>query len=148
MKESLQPGICHTLRFRVPPSKTVPALYPESAEFQAMPEVFATGFMVGLVEWACVQAVNPHLDPHEHTVGTFVDMSHEAATPPGLEVTVTVELTHTEGRRLRFRVEAHDGIDIITRGHHDRVVVDRQRFIQKVVCKQQTIGHARADHDR
>ena len=43
-------------------SKTVPALYPESPEFVAMPEVFATGFLVGFLEWACIKAINPHLD--------------------------------------------------------------------------------------
>jgi fluoroacetyl-CoA thioesterase len=87
MKDSLKPGIRYQHRFVVPPSKTVPALYPESPEFVAMPEVFATGFL----EWACIKAVNPHLDwPREQTVGTHIDVSHEAATPPGLEVTATV----------------------------------------------------------
>jgi fluoroacetyl-CoA thioesterase len=51
VKESLRPGIEHELRFRVPSSKTVPALYPEAPEFLVMPEVFATGFLVGLLEW-------------------------------------------------------------------------------------------------
>jgi predicted thioesterase len=58
-----------------------------------MPEVFAKGSFVGLVEWTCIRAVNPHLDwPEEQTVGTHVDLSHVAATSPGLEVTVRVEL--------------------------------------------------------
>lgn len=51
MKDSLKPGIRYEHKFRVPPSKTVPALYPESEEFVAMPEVFATGFLVGFLEW-------------------------------------------------------------------------------------------------
>jgi len=68
MKETLKPGIKLEHRFTVPPSKTVPALYPESDEFVAMPEVFATGFLVGLLEWTCIKAVNPHLDwPREQT---------------------------------------------------------------------------------
>lgn len=100
-----------------------------------MPDVFATGFLVGLVEWACVLATNPHLEPHEQTVGTHVNMSHEAATPPGLEVTVTVELIHIEGRLLRFSVHAHDGFDTITRGTHDRMAVDKQRFLQTIQRK-------------
>lgn len=50
MKESLQAGIEHELRFRIPESKTVPALYPEAEEFQEMPDVFATGFFIGLLE--------------------------------------------------------------------------------------------------
>ncbi len=59
--------------FTVPSFKTVPALYPEAPEFQAMPEVFATGFLIGLLEWACIQLVNPHLDrPAEQTLGTHI----------------------------------------------------------------------------
>jgi hypothetical protein len=62
MKETLKPGIRYEHKFMVPQSKTVPALYPESDEFVAMPEVFATGFLVGFLEWACIKAINPHLD--------------------------------------------------------------------------------------
>ncbi len=90
---------------------------PRGARVPAMPEVLATGFLVGLLEWACIQLVNPHLDwPTEQTLGTHVDVSHDAATPPGLAVTVTARLTAVEGRRLSFAVEAHDGIDLISHG--------------------------------
>lgn len=58
MKPSLKPGIKYTHTFKVPRSKTVPALYPESEEFVAMPEVAATGFLVGFLKWACIKAVN------------------------------------------------------------------------------------------
>lgn len=136
MKETLKPGIRYEHTFMVPQSKTVPALYPESDEFVAMPEVFATGFLVGFLEWACIKAVNPHLDwPQEQTVGTHIDVSHEAATPPGLEVTATVELIAVEGRKLVFSVEAHDGIDLISRGRHERFVIDKERFDAKLGTK-------------
>ena len=59
MKDTLKPGIEAEFTFRIPPSKTVPALYPESPEFQEMPMVFATGFMVGFIEWACIKTVIP-----------------------------------------------------------------------------------------
>lgn len=133
MKESLVAGLAHRLVFRVPQSKTVPALYPEAPEFALMPEVFATGFLVGLVEWACIQAVNPHLDwPAEQTVGTHVDLSHEAPTPPGVEVTVRVKLVGVAGRRMSFEVEAEDGAAVICRGRHERVVIDARRFAERV----------------
>ena len=140
MKASLQPGIRHVMHFTVPESKVVPALYPEALEFQNMPRVFATGFLVGLLEWACVQAVTPHLDAEELTVGTHVDISHEAATPPGFEVTVTAQLVRREGRRLWFEVQAHDGIDRISCGQHERVVVEAQRFVQNVERKKLSSG--------
>jgi fluoroacetyl-CoA thioesterase len=133
MKETLKPGIRYEHKFIVPQSKTVPALYPESAEFVAMPEVFATGFLVGFLEWACIKAVNPHLDwPQEQTVGTHIDVSHEAATPPGLEVTATVELIAVEGKKLTFTVDAHDGVDLISRGRHERFVINKEKFDAKL----------------
>lgn len=136
MKPSLQPGITYEHTFTVPRSKTVPALYPEAEEFQAMPEVFATGFMVGFLEWACLKAIMPHLDwPAEQTVGTHIDVSHEAATPPGLTVTAKVELIAVEGRKLVFTVEAHDGVDVISRGRHERYVIDRARFDSRLAAK-------------
>ena len=136
MKNTLKPGIRYEHKFTIPKSKTVPALYPESDEFLAMPEVFATGFLVGFLEWACIKAINPYLDwPQEQSVGTHIDVSHEAATPPGLEVTATVELIEVDGRRLVFAVEAHDGIDLISKGRHERFVINKERFDAKLVAK-------------
>ena len=133
MKESLKTGIKFEHKFVVPTSKTVPALYPEAEEFLEMPEVFATGFMVGLLEWACIKCINPHLDwPKEQTVGTHINVSHEAATPPGLEVTATVELIEVDGRKLVFKVEAHDGVDLISKGRHERFVINREKFDAKL----------------
>ena len=136
MKDTLRPGISHRLRFRIPATKTVPALYPEAAEFQAMPEVLATGYLVGLLEWACVVLLIPHLDwPREQTLGTHIDVSHEKATPPGMVVTATARLIEVDGRRLRFEVDAHDGEDVIAQGTHQRFVVDRDRFDVAVRAK-------------
>jgi fluoroacetyl-CoA thioesterase len=136
MKDTLKPGIRYEHKFTIPKSKTVPALYPESDEFLLMPEVFATGFLVGFLEWACIRAINPHLDwPQEQTVGTHIDVSHVAATPSGLEVTATVELIEVEGRKLVFAVEAHDGIDLISKGRHERFVISKEKFDAKLAVK-------------
>jgi fluoroacetyl-CoA thioesterase len=136
MKPSLRPGLVYEHRFVVPATKTVPALYPEAEEFQAMPEVFATGFLVGFLEWACLKAILPHLDwPHEQTVGTHIDVSHAAATPPGLEVVANVELLAVEGRKLVFAVRAHDGVDLISEGRHERHVIVKERFEARVRAK-------------
>lgn len=136
MKDTLKPGIKYQHRFTVTTEKTVPDLYPESPEFAAMPRVFATGFMVGLIEWTCIKALNPHLDwPAEQTLGIHIDVSHEAPTPPGLEVTVEAELTAVEGKKLTFRVEARDEVELISRGSHVRFVVDKARFEAKAAGK-------------
>ncbi len=137
MKDTLQPGIKATFSYRVPVEKTVPHIYRESPEMQAMPEVFATGFMVGLMEWTCVQALSPHLDEGEGSVGVHVDVSHDAATLPGMTVKVDVELTEIEGRRIWFYVRAHDGADMIGEGYHQRFIVDWEMFNAKLAQKQQ-----------
>jgi fluoroacetyl-CoA thioesterase len=136
MKDTLRAGLTHQFRFTLPATKTVPHLYPESALFQEMPQVLATGFMVGLMEWACIEAIRPHLDwPREQSVGTLVNFTHLAATPPGLTVTVNVRLEGVDGRRLAFFLVAHDGIDKIAEGTHQRVVIDAARFTAKVLEK-------------
>ena len=136
MKDTLKPGIEQEFKYIVPENKTVPALYPEASEFQIMPKVFATGFLVGLIEWTCIQAVNPHLDwPGEQTVGTKIDVDHTAATPPGLEITVHVKLVEIDRRRLVFNGQAHDGFDAITKGTHERFVIEAEKFNQNLVKK-------------
>jgi len=136
MKDTLKAGLRYQFKFRIPASKTVPALYPESESFQQMPHVLATGYLVGLVEWACIEALRPHLDwPAEQSLGTHVNLSHLAATPPGLTVTVDVRLDKVDARKLTFSISAHDGVDKITEGTHERHVVDAARFATKVAGK-------------
>ena len=136
MKDSLKAGLDFEFRFRIPETKTVPHLYPEAPEFQAMPSVLATGYMVGLFEWACIHAINPHLDwPREQSLGTHVNFSHLAATPPGLTVTVRGTLDKVEGRKLSFSLVGDDGVDRISEGTHERVVIDVDRFNSRIAGK-------------
>jgi fluoroacetyl-CoA thioesterase len=132
----LLPGIAYRLQYKVPAGKTVPYVYPEFAEFQQMPEVFATGFLVALIEQACLLAVKPYLEwPREQTVGTHVNLSHLAATPPGHVVTVECEVVDVQGRRIRFRASARDEGDLISEGTHERTVIDFARFNQRLEPK-------------
>jgi fluoroacetyl-CoA thioesterase len=135
MKATLVPGLTHRFSYDVPRNKTVPHLFPESGEFVAMPAVFATGFMVGLMEWTCIQLMAPHLDPGEGSLGVHIDVSHSAATPPGLTVTVEAECVAIDGRRLTFKVKAHDGVDLIGEGRHERYVVAWDKFNARVAQK-------------
>jgi fluoroacetyl-CoA thioesterase len=141
MKETLKAGIEHTFSFRLPESKTVPALYPEAPEFEVMPKVFATGFMVGFIEWACIQAINPHIEwPREQTVGTRIDISHIAATPPGMEVSATVKLIEVDRKRLVFEVAAYDEAGLIGKGTHVRFVINAEKFNQALKEKAQGLN--------
>ena len=136
MESTLKPGMTFTFTYTVPENKTVPHLFPEATPFQEMPNVLATGFMVGLVEWACIEAINPHIDwPRQQSVGIRVDLDHTAATPPGLTVTIRGTLTAVDGRKLTFDIEADDGLDRITRGTHQRFLIDAERFNQSVADK-------------
>ena len=136
MRDTLRPGLARTFRYRVPASKTVPRIYPEAPDFQLMPEVLATGYMVALCEWAAIELIKPHLDwPREMTLGTHVDLSHVAATPPGFTVDVTATLVSVEGRKLSFSIHARDDAEMIAEGRHERHVIDAGRFAQKVAGK-------------
>jgi fluoroacetyl-CoA thioesterase len=135
MKDTLNVGMMHRFEYKVPATKTVPHLYPEAIEFTTMPTVFATGFMVGLMEWAAIQLLAPHLDEGEGSLGIHVDVSHVAATVPGQIVTVDVEVTGVQGRRVSFKLKAHDGIELIGEGLHQRMIVPWEKFEAKVNAK-------------
>jgi fluoroacetyl-CoA thioesterase len=136
MRETLKAGLEGTFRYRVPEAKTVPFIYEEAQDFQAMPRVFATGFMVALVEWACIDLIKPHIDwPREQSLGTHVDLSHLAATLPGMTVEVHARLERVEGRKLVFAVSARDDLDLITEGRHERHVIDKARFDERLGAK-------------
>jgi len=140
MMPSLKPGLTHKLFYKVPENRTVPYLCPESAQFSSMPKVFATGYMVGLFEWACIELMKNHLEPGEGSLGIHVDFSHLAATPPGLTITVEADCTGVDGRRLSFKVRGHDGTDLIGEGRHERAVVVWEKFNQRVVQKALAAG--------
>ena len=136
MKPSLKPGLTFTFDYTVPVDKTVPHIYPEFEEGRVMPDVFATGYMVGLFEFACIKAINAYLDwPREQSVGIAIDVNHTAATPPGFTVTVKGSLEKVEGRKLTFTLTAHDGVDQISSGTHQRYVIDAEKFNAQVAQK-------------
>lgn len=135
MKPTLKPGLTCSFSYTVPENKTVPFTYPESPEIAAMPKVFATGFMIVLMEWTCIQLLTPHLDAGEGSLGIHVDVSHSAATPPGMTVTVEAECVEVAGRKLTFKLRAHDGIDVIGQGLHQRAVVAWDKFNARVAEK-------------
>jgi fluoroacetyl-CoA thioesterase len=97
-----------------------------------MPTVFATGFMVGLMEWTCLKVLEPHMEAGEGSLGIHINVSHMAATVPGQTVTVEAECTKVEGRRVWFHVKARDEIDVIGEGDHQRMVVNTDKFVAKV----------------
>jgi fluoroacetyl-CoA thioesterase len=132
MKPTLTADLTHRFVYTVPVSKTVPYLYEESPELAIMPEVLATGFMVGLMEWTCVQLLAPHLDPGEGSLGVHIDVWHKAAAPVDFTITVEAECIEVRGPRAKFVLRAHDGVDEIGSGTHERFIVNWDRFNKSV----------------
>ncbi|HHY11199.1 MAG TPA: thioesterase family protein [Firmicutes bacterium] len=98
-------------------------------------DVFSTPNLVLLMEEACVEAIQDYLEDGETTVGTLVNISHLAATPPGLRVTATGILTHVEGRKLVFEVAAFDDVEKVGEGTHERFLVNQEKFTAKSLRK-------------
>ncbi|MCP3927303.1 MAG: thioesterase family protein [Desulfobacterales bacterium] len=140
MKKELKTGMTFEFTQVINENKTVPYIFPEIEETHVMPRVLATGFMIGLFELACVRALKEYLDwPNEMTVGTYVNFSHLAATPPGFDVTVRCRLDKIEGKKLTFYIEADDGVDKISEGTHIRYIINEKGFNKQVEEKKQKL---------
>jgi fluoroacetyl-CoA thioesterase len=97
--------------------------------------VLATPVMINLIEAAALEAVEQLLPPGHQSLGTVLNVRHIAATPVGMRVTATAEVTGIEGRTVRFRVEARDEKELIGDGSHERVVVNVEKFDLRVQRK-------------
>lgn len=97
--------------------------------------VFATPWMVALMENAAVQAVQSALAPGEGTVGTRLDVTHDAATPVGMRVWAEAEVTAVEGRKLTFAVSAYDQRERIGGGTHERFIIKPEKFLARAQAK-------------
>ena len=97
--------------------------------------VFATPSMVALMENAAVQAVQSALAAGEGTVGTRLDVTHDAATPVGMKVWAEAEVTAVEGRKITFAVSAFDEAERIGGGTHERFIIKPEKFLARVQAK-------------
>ena len=97
--------------------------------------VLATPVMINLIEAATLNAVEALLPAGHQSLGIHLDVRHTAATPVGMRVTATSELTAIDGRTLSFNVEARDEREVIGGGTHQRVVVNVARFDERVKKK-------------
>ncbi|VVE86522.1 thioesterase family protein [Pandoraea bronchicola] len=137
----LVPGLTFEWTYRVPKKAVVPELYDDVELCRDMPAVLATGYLAGILECACLQAIRPYLDwPREQSLGTLVSFSHLAATPAGDTLRIQGKLVDVAGRTLRFEVEAWDGLEKVSAGTHERVIVDEARFHGKLREKAAKLG--------
>ena len=94
--------------------------------------VLATPVMINLIEAAALAAVEQSLPEQHQSLGTRLDISHVAATPVGMRVRATAEVVRVDGRTIHFRVRAEDEHDLIGEGTHERMVVNLDRFDERV----------------
>jgi fluoroacetyl-CoA thioesterase len=125
----IRPGLSGTADLVVAPEHTAPRVG------SGRIAVLATPVMINVIEAAALAAVE-HLLPAGHqSLGIHLDVRHFAATPVGLKVTATAQVTAVEGRTITFRVEARDEGEVIGDGTHQRVVVNVSRFDERVQRK-------------
>lgn len=97
--------------------------------------VFATPHMIALMEHAAVNALAPYLSAEESSVGTYLDVCHDSATPLGMKVWADCEVTEVDGRFLTFSVAAYDEAGPIGKGTHKRCIVATERFMNNTQKK-------------
>jgi len=125
MKNSLVPGVRGEIKQKVVSNHLVSHYHPEG------PAVFGSPFMLMAMEFAAFEAIRPHLDQGEQSVGVEFQFVHMAATPAGATVTARAEVLAVEGQKVTLRIEAHDEQEMIGRGTHVRHVIDVQRFLKR-----------------
>jgi predicted thioesterase len=126
---AVTPGLTGTAKLIVEPEHTAPRVG------SGRIAVLATPVMINLIEAAALAAVEHLLPAGYQSLGIHLDVRHFAATPVGLEVTASAEVTGVDGRTITFRVEARDERELIGDGIHQRVVVNVGRFDERVQRK-------------
>jgi fluoroacetyl-CoA thioesterase len=130
---TIQPGQSTEVNRLVTPELTADALGNPGVM------VFATPFLLALIENAANELLRPHLPPGAATVGTMVEMRHLAATPVGMTVRAKATLLGTDGRRYLFHVEAFDEVEKIAEAKHERFMVPGlERFLARAMSKRKS----------
>jgi predicted thioesterase len=103
-----------------------------------LPPVFATPYLVLILENAALNAIKLFLEPGESALGTRIDVKHMVATPVGRTVIGHAEVVAADSRKIGFRVWASDGAEQIGAGVHERTVVSVTRLVEKMASKYET----------
>lgn len=98
--------------------------------------VYATPSLIAFMEYTCSDTVQPFLEAGMGTVGTLVNIKHTSASPVGSTITCECELEQIDGRRLVFKVTAHDDFGPVGEGVHERFIINNEKFMSKVAEKQ------------
>jgi predicted thioesterase len=128
-EDTVRPGLTGTAELVVGEAHTAPRIG------SGRIHVLGTPVMINLMEAAALAAVERHLPEGYQSLGIELEVSHVAATPTGMRVRATAEVTRVEGNKIEFHVEAHDEVELIGEGSHKRVIVNVERFDKRVQMK-------------
>lgn len=126
----IEPGLVSEMNFTVQESDTA-----RVSGGETLPPVLSTPRMISYMERTAHQGILPFLAEGQTSVGTVVNIRHLGASPVGMAVRIRAELLEVDRRRLRFRVEAWDAVEKIGEGEHERFIVDRERFEDRLAQK-------------
>lgn len=129
MKSSLVPGVTGEYQHRVVTENLVSYRKPGA------PAVMSTPWVLYAMETAAYEAIRPHLDATEASVGVGFQFEHLAATPPGETLVATATVTGVEGNKVLLDFEARDSHELVAKGKHVRAVIDRARFQNRLERK-------------
>lgn len=133
MKQSLETGLTTTARISIDDSRTISFMGDKV-------RVYATPKLLYDVEMTCRDLLLEHIDDGQDSVGTYIDVSHLAATPSGMWVDITVTVTSLEGRKVDLEFNARDPIEKICHGKHSRFVVDVEKSIARLKEKMDAVN--------
>lgn len=129
MKPTLIPGVTGEAQRRIVTENLVSHHNPRG------PAVLATPYLLMIMEWAAYNAIAPHLDEGEDSVGVGFEFQHLAPTPAGATVIASATVTQIAGMMVTLDFEAHDGHEVVGRGTHVRAVLDLARFRKRLERK-------------
>ena len=98
-------------------------------------DVLSTPRLIQLMETAAIQSIENYIAPDQLSLGTWVRMKHLSPTPHGMKVTAHALLKEVDGSRLLFLIDAYDGMEKVAEGEHERILVSKDRFLQKLAKK-------------
>jgi len=133
MKDTLKPGLTANSTINVDDERVIGFMGDDA-------RVYATPALVRDIEMTCRDLLLAHLDEGEDSVGTRVEIDHVAATPFGMEVEIVVTIAAVDRRAITFDVEAHDKMDKICKGRHNRFVVDVKQTVERLKAKSEATG--------
>ena len=132
MPKKLEVGLKFTKSIVVDERLCVPHMAPIFGEFDSMPPVLATAYLVAFVEWTCLTGLRDYIEPGQRTVGTHINLSHTAATPMGLTVYAEAELVELNGKLMQLKIICRDDKQVISEGFHGRAIIDFEKFMNKL----------------